>query len=76
MPELTVPEAVLYYEIFDTKGPLLVLIPGRGRVLHPAAEFLAANFTVAYWDRRGYSQSLVVGQQDFESRLQTDADDA
>ncbi|KAK7421373.1 hypothetical protein QQX98_002267 [Neonectria punicea] len=79
MPELTAPGAVLHYETFGTKGPLLALIPGadgRGSVFHPAAEFLAADFTVVCWDRRGYSQSLLVGQQDFERRLQTDADDA
>ncbi|KPM41235.1 hypothetical protein AK830_g5308 [Neonectria ditissima] len=79
MPNLTVPGAVLHYETFGTKGPLLVLIPGadgRGSVFHPAAQFLSADFTVVCWDRRGYSKSFLVGQQDFERRLQTDADDA
>ncbi|KAK2688921.1 hypothetical protein QWA68_012499 [Fusarium oxysporum] len=79
MPELTVPGAVLHYETFGTEGPLLLFIPGadgRGSVFHPVAQFLAAHFIVVCWDRRGYSQSFLVGQQDFQHRLQTDADDA
>ncbi|RGP71712.1 alpha beta hydrolase fold [Fusarium longipes] len=78
MPELNVPGAVLHYEIFGTDGPLLLLIPGangRGSIFHPSAQFLAAHFTVVCWDRRGYSQSFLVGKQDFQQRLQTDADD-
>ena len=79
MPELTVPGAVLYYEIFGSGKPLFVFIPGadgRGSVFHPAAKVLATYFTTVCWDRRGYSQSHLVGEQDFQHRLQTDADDA
>lgn len=79
MPELVVPGAILHYETFGSDGPLLLFVPGadgRGSVFHPSAQFLAAHFTVVCWDRRGYSQSFLVGQQDFQHRLQTDADDA
>lgn len=79
MPKLTVPGAVLYYEIFGTGKPLFVFIPGahgRGSVFHAAAKLLAPHFTTVCWDRRGYSQSHLVGEQDFQHRLQTDADDA
>ncbi|KAJ4244361.1 hypothetical protein NW762_014488 [Fusarium torreyae] len=79
MPELVVPGAVLHYETFGSDGPLLVFVPGadgRGSVFHPTAKFLAAHFTVVCWDRRGYSQSFLDGRQDFQHRLQTDADDA
>ncbi|OBS29613.1 hypothetical protein FPOA_03549 [Fusarium poae] len=79
MPKLTVPGAILHYETFGTSGPVLVFIPGadgRGSIFHTVAESLAASFTVVCWDRRGYSQSYLVGEQDFGNRLQTDADDA
>jgi pimeloyl-ACP methyl ester carboxylesterase len=79
MPELTVPGAVLHYEIFGTGKPLFVFIPGadgRGSVFHQVAKLLAIHFTTICWDRRGYSQSYLVGKQDFQRRLQTDADDA
>ncbi|KAF4958806.1 hypothetical protein FGADI_2150 [Fusarium gaditjirri] len=79
MPELNVPGAILHYDIFGSDGPLLLLIPGadgRGSVFHSAAQFLAASFTVLCWDRRGYSQSFLDGKQDFQQRLQTDADGA
>ncbi|OAK95563.1 alpha/beta hydrolase fold protein [Phaeosphaeriaceae sp. SRC1lsM3a] len=78
MPEITVPGAVLHYETFGT-GPLFVFIPGAqgtGNIFHPCAKLLSAHFTVVCWDRRGFSQSHLVGAQDFEHRLQTDADDA
>ncbi|KAH7380430.1 Alpha/Beta hydrolase protein [Phaeosphaeria sp. MPI-PUGE-AT-0046c] len=78
MPELTVPGAVLHYETFGT-GPLFVFIPGAqgtGKIFHASAQILSAHFTVLCWDRRGYSQSQLVGPQDFKHRLQTDADDA
>ncbi|KAG4268165.1 abhydrolase [Fusarium proliferatum] len=79
MPHLNVPGAVLHYETFGSDGPLLIVIPGadgRGSVFHSSAQFLAAHFTVVCWDRRGYSQSFLDGKQDFQQRLQTDADDA
>ncbi|KAH7242722.1 Alpha/Beta hydrolase protein [Fusarium tricinctum] len=79
MPQLTVPGAILHYETFGTQGPLLVFIPGadgRGSIFHSVAQILSAHFIVVCWDRRGYSQSFLVGKQDFEHRLHTDADDA
>lgn len=79
MPELTVPGAVLHYKTFGAGKPLFVFIPGadgRGSVFHQAAKLLATYFTTVCWDRRGYSQSHLVGAQDFQQRLQTDADDA
>ncbi|KAH8597519.1 abhydrolase [Bisporella sp. PMI_857] len=78
MVTLEVPGAVLHYRIFG-KGPLLLLIPGAdgtGSIFYDAAEYLAANYTVVCWDRRGFSKSLLTGPQDFEHRLDTDADDA
>lgn len=79
MPELNVPGAILHYETFGSEGPLLLLIPGAqgcGSIFHSSAQFLAAHFTVVCYDRRGCSQSFLDGKQDFQKRLQTDADDA
>ncbi|KAH8633298.1 alpha/beta-hydrolase [Alternaria alternata] len=79
MPHLTVPGAVLHYEVFGAGKPLFVFIPGadgRGSIFHPAAKLLATYYTTVCWDRRGYSQSYLVDAQDFQHRLQTDADDA
>lgn len=79
MPYLNVPGANLYYETFGSGRPLLVLIPGAqgtGSIFHAIAGPLSAYFTVVCWDRRGYSQSHLVGSQDLEQRLQIDADDA
>ncbi|OBT98456.1 hypothetical protein VE01_03020 [Pseudogymnoascus verrucosus] len=78
MPDLHVNGAKLYYETFGS-GPLLLLIPGadgRGAVFHDTAKYLSIHFTVACWDRRGFSQSLLIGAQDFADRLSVDADDA
>lgn len=79
MPSLPVPGATLDYETFGTEGPLLLLIPGAngtGDIFHALARHLAARYTAACYSRRGYSQSRLEGKQDFERRLQTDADDA
>lgn len=79
MPSLSVPGASLHYETFGSEGPLLLLIPGAngtGDIFHALARHLAARFTVVCYSRRGYSQSHLVGKQDFERKLQTDADDA
>ena len=78
MPELNVPGAILHYEKFGSDGPLLVLIPGAqgcGSIFHSAAKSLATHFTVVCYDRRGCSKSFLDGKQDFQKRLQTDADD-
>lgn len=77
-PSLDVPGASLFYETFGT-GPLLLFIQGaegRGSVFHEVAKFLSPYFTVACWDRRGYSSSFLVGPQDLANRMYTDADDA
>ena len=80
MLSLTVPGAVLHYEIFGTDNkPLFVFIPGadgRASIFHDAAALLSAHYTVVCWDRRGYSQSHLLGAQDLAHKLQTDADDA
>lgn len=68
----------LYYETIRS-GPLILLITGadgRDQVWRPLAEHLAAKYTVVNYDRRGYSQSIISGAQDYENRLATDADDA
>jgi pimeloyl-ACP methyl ester carboxylesterase len=78
MPTLDVPGAHLYYETFGG-GPLLLFIQGaegRGSVFHDVAKFLSSYYTVACWDRRGYSLSFLVGPQELSSRMYTDADDA
>lgn len=78
MPTLQVPNAELFYET-SGRGPILLLIigaNGTGSVFREAAVFLARNYTVICWDRRGYSKSLLLGPQDFANRLSTDADDA
>jgi pimeloyl-ACP methyl ester carboxylesterase len=78
MPTLHVEGASLYYETFGS-GPLLLFIPGadgRGAIFHDVAKILSAQFTVVCWDRRGYSQSNLIGAQDFANRMSTDADDA
>src|SRR3546814_5953802 len=36
-------------------------------------EHLAARYTVATYDRRGFSRSQLDGQQDYDRRLETDA---
>lgn len=77
MSVLDVPGARLYYETRGS-GPLLVMIPGAGGaadVFRMAAEHLAARYTVAIYDRRGFSRSRLAGPQDYDRRLETDADD-
>ena len=78
MPSLGVPGADLHYETFGS-GPLLLLITGaegRGSVWHPIVQDLATQYTVVCWDRRGYSDSVINGPQNYSERLSTDADDA
>src|SRR5581483_1321843 len=77
MSELEVPGAHLYYEIRGD-GPLLVMIPGAGGSADPfqaVAAQLAARYAVLTYDRRGFSRSQLDGPQDYERRLETDADD-
>ena len=78
MSSLEVPGASLYYETVG-KGPLFLCISGangsadRWRVV---AGYLKEHFTVAMYDRRGFSRSYLSGSQVYEHRLATDADDA
>ena len=77
---LPVPHATLHYETIGT-GPLLLFISGANgdaNIWHPIARILASNFTVAMYDRRGFSRSLLslTEAQDYDNRLATDADDA
>ncbi len=77
MSTLKVPGAQLYYEA-SGDGPLLILIPGakgEGEVFRPLAHLLSAQYQVVIYDRRGFSQSSLDGPQDYEHRLDTDADD-
>jgi pimeloyl-ACP methyl ester carboxylesterase len=78
MPSLQLPGVDLHYETIGS-GPLLLLITGadgRGLAWKPLAEELSSTYTVAYYDRRGFSQSIINGPQNYADRLTTDADDA
>ena len=77
MSTLTCPGAQLYYEV-SGNGPLLMLISGAsgtGESFHPLASYLISQYEVVIYDRRGFSRSLLNGPQDYERRLETDADD-
>lgn len=78
MPTLNVPNATLNYKVTGT-GPVLLCIPGANgehSIFDGIANALAKDFTVVTYDRRGFSESLLTGAQDYANRLQTDADDA
>lgn len=78
MTILEVPGASLYYETKGT-GPLLVLIPGAngdGDIFESVSKHLTKHFTVVTYDRRGFSRSLLHGAQNYQHRLETDANDA
>jgi len=75
---LDVPGARLYYETLGA-GPLLLLIPGANggaNIFMPIKRFLAGQYTVVTYDRRGYSRSELVGPQDLAHKREADADDA
>jgi pimeloyl-ACP methyl ester carboxylesterase len=75
---LDVPGAKLHYDVRGS-GPLLLMIPGANGDARPftaLTEHLRADFTVATYDRRGFSRSSLDGAQDYSHRLDTDADDA
>jgi pimeloyl-ACP methyl ester carboxylesterase len=77
MTILDVPGARLYYETHGS-GPLFVMIPGASGTADPfraVAGHLAAQYTVARYDRRGFSRSRLDGPPDDDRRLGTDADD-
>jgi pimeloyl-ACP methyl ester carboxylesterase len=74
---LTVPGAQLYYEI-QGSGPLMLMIPGapgEAGVFKKVSKHLKLNYTVVTYDRRGFSRSRLDGSQDYDRRLETDADD-
>lgn len=75
---LEVPGARLYYESLGSGSPLLLIPGGNGtaHIMGPMMQVLADRFTVIAYDRRGFARSSLVGAQDYERRLQTDADDA
>ncbi len=77
MSTLTVPGAQLYCEVIGD-GPLLIMIPGAagtGEVFRPLIGPLAEQYQVVTYDRRGFSRSELDGPQDYDHRLDTDADD-
>lgn len=79
MPTLTLETATLHYTTTGTGGPLLLLIPGAvgtGTIFHALTPPLSQRFQVVTYDRRGYSQSPLHGDQAYAHRLDTDADDA
>jgi acetyltransferase/esterase len=74
---LEVPGARLYYDVRG-EGPLVVAVPGRKGVAdgyQNLARELSARYQVVTYDRRGFSRSRLVGAQDYDHRLVTDADD-
>ena len=77
MTTLQVPGARLYYQIRGS-GPLLLMIHGANGssvAFKAVAEYLAARCSVVTYDRRGFSRSHPCGPQDYDHRLETDADD-
>lgn len=77
MNTIDVPGARLSYDILGS-GPVMLLVPGaNGSVdsFKGVAGHLAAHYTVVTYDRRGFSRSQLTGPQDYDHRLQTDADD-
>lgn len=74
---LEVPGARLYYEVRGS-GPLMIMVPGangEANIFKWVAEHLAAHYTVVTYDRRGFSRSKLTGPQDYDHRIETDADD-
>jgi pimeloyl-ACP methyl ester carboxylesterase len=78
---LTVPGASLYYETYGT-GPLLLFISGANGdadIWRPLAQTLssATPYTVAIYDRRGFSRSYLssTAAQNYTDRLSVDVND-
>jgi len=77
MSILDVPGARLYYETRGS-GPLTVIFPGangEASIFRRVTEHLATDYTIVAYDRRGFSRSQLDGPQDYDHRLETDADD-
>ena len=78
MSTLHVPGARLHYETRGS-GPLLLMIPGAtgsADAFNAVANHLSEHLQVVTYDRRGFSRSVLNGPQNYELRLDTDADDA
>ncbi|CAD0084335.1 unnamed protein product [Aureobasidium vineae] len=78
MPFVTVQGANLHYETFGTGPPLLFITGARGNgsAWHRAAQYLSVHYTTICYDRRNHSASTITGPQDYDHRLDTDAEDA
>ena len=77
MSILEVPGARLHYKT-NGSGPLMLMVPGAsgaGDGFKGVTKYLAARYTVVIYDRRGFSRSHLDGPQDYDHRLETDADD-
>lgn len=80
---LAVQGALLAYQCLGT-GPVLLTIPGangNAAIFDEVAPYLAQNFTVCTYDRRGYSNSTLTSTATADDlampyRLRRDADDA
>ena len=56
----------------------MLMVPGatgEADSFKMVTEHLAAHYTVVTYDRRGFSRSRLDGPQDYDHRLETDADD-
>lgn len=78
MPTLQLPGVNLHYETTGS-GPSLLFITGAGgresdRELKLQA--LSTHYTLVTYDRRGYSDSVIIGAQNSSDRLTIDRDDA
>ncbi|WP_405749477.1 alpha/beta hydrolase [Streptomyces sp. NBC_00012] len=74
---LKVPGATLYYEVRG-EGPLLLMIPGGSAdagLYDRMAARLAGTWTVAAYDPRGYSRSLLDGAPE-DQRVEVHSEDA
>ncbi len=77
MSILEVPGARLYYETHGS-GPLMLMVPGangEADIFKMVTQHLAAHYAVVTYDRRGFSRNHLAGPQDYDRRLETDADD-
>jgi pimeloyl-ACP methyl ester carboxylesterase len=77
MSILRVLGARLYYETHGS-GPLMLMVAGangEADIFKTVTQHLAAHYTVVTYDRRGFSRSKLDGPQDYDRRLETDADD-
>lgn len=74
---LDVPGARLCHESRGS-GPLIVMVPGpagSAELYRVIAAELASRYRVVAYDRRGFSRSALNGDQDYDRRLKTYADD-